>query len=212
MRRGLPATWDPAAAFDAAIAEFAMAYAAQIERDWREFVEAIKSGTIEARRRMIPDLTAGRSRGAAERVPCAALKLATAESCTGGLIAAVLTAIAGSSDVVDCGFVTYSNEAKSELLGVPPELIRAVGVVSGPVVQAWRKARCSARVPTIAVSVTGIAGPGGGSAEKPVGLVWFGLAQQQKPVTAAHQVFPGDRTAIRLAAVQHALALINALL
>ena len=138
------------------------------------------------------------------------VKLATAESATGGLIAAVLTAIAGSSDVLDRGFVTYSNEAKSELLGVPPELIRAVGVVSGPVVQAMAQGALQRSRATIAISVTGIAGPGGGSAEKPIGLVWFGLAQRQRPVTADHQVFPGDRTAIRLAAVRHAFALIHA--
>lgn len=138
------------------------------------------------------------------------IKLATAESCTGGLIAAVLTAIAGSSDVVERGFVTYSNEAKNELLGVPMELIAAAGAVSEKVAQRMAEGALQCSHADISVSVTGIAGPGGGSAEKPVGLVWFGLAQQDRPVASERRVFPGDRTAIRVAAVEHAFALIRA--
>jgi nicotinamide-nucleotide amidase len=138
------------------------------------------------------------------------LKLATAESCTGGLIAAVLTAIAGSSDVVERGFVTYSNAAKTEVLGVPAELIDAVGAVSEPVVQSMAEGALQRSQADIVISVVGVAGPGGGSADKPVGLVWFGLAQRGRPVASEHHVFPGDRTAIRSAAVAQAFALIRA--
>ena len=103
------------------------------------------------------------------------VKLATAESCTGGLIAATLTAIAGSSDVVDRGFVTYSNEAKTDMLGVPMGLIDAVGAVSEPVARLMAQGALSRSRAHIAVSVTGVAGPGGGSADKPVGTVYFGV-------------------------------------
>ena len=113
-----------------------------------------------------------------------AVLLATAESCTGGLIAAALTAIAGSSDVVDRGFVTYSNDAKTEMLGVPAALIAAEGAVSAPVARAMAEGALARSRATIAVAVTGIAGPGGGSADKPVGLVWFGLARPGAPAVA----------------------------
>jgi nicotinamide-nucleotide amidase len=138
------------------------------------------------------------------------VKLATAESCTGGLIAAVLTAIDGSSDVVERGFITYSNEAKTELLGVPADLIAAVGAVSEPVTQRMATGALEHSHADIVVSVTGVAGPGGGSVEKPVGLIWFGLAQRGGEVVTERQVFPGDRTAIRVAAVKKAFALIRA--
>lgn len=140
------------------------------------------------------------------------IKLATAESCTGGLIAAALTAIAGSSDVVERGFVTYSNEAKIELLGVPTEMIASVGAVSEPVAQRMAEGALRHSHADIVVSVTGVAGPGGGSAEKPVGLVCFGLAQRGKPIASEHRVFPGDRTAIRAATVARAFALMRAAL
>ena len=139
-----------------------------------------------------------------------AVLLATAESCTGGLIAAALTAIAGSSDVVDRGFVTYSNDAKTEMLGVPAALIAAEGAVSAPVARAMAEGALARSRATIAVAVTGIAGPGGGSADKPVGLVWFGLARRGAPAVAERVVFPGDRAAVRAATVAHALALIGA--
>ena len=135
--------------------------------------------------------------------------LATAESCTGGLIAAALTAIAGSSDVLDCGFVTYSNEAKAELVGVPPALIVAHGAVSESVARAIAEGALARSRAALAVSVTGIAGPGGGSAAKPVGLVWFGLAWRGQSTLAEQRVFPGDRSAIREAAVETAFALIR---
>ncbi len=140
------------------------------------------------------------------------IKLATAESCTGGLIAAALTAIAGSSDVVERGFVTYSNEAKTELLGVPTEMIASVGAVSEPVAQRMAEGALRHSHADIVVSVTGVAGPGGGSAEKPVGLVCFGLAQRGKPIASEHRVFPGDRTAIRAATVARAFVLMRAAL
>jgi len=136
--------------------------------------------------------------------------LTTAESCTGGLIAATLTAIAGSSDVVDRGFVTYSNEAKDELIGVPLPLIMEHGAVSDPVARAMAEGALARSRATVAVSVTGVAGPGGGSAEKPVGLVCFGLARKGLPVEGDSVVFPGDRGAIRAAAVAHAFAMIRA--
>jgi nicotinamide-nucleotide amidase len=138
------------------------------------------------------------------------VRLATAESCTGGLIAATLTAIPGASDVVERGFVTYSNAAKHELLGVPLELIASAGAVSDDVARAMAEGALARSCADIAVSVTGVAGPGGGSAEKPVGLVCCGLAQRGRPVTSDRQIFPGDRTAVRAAAVAHAFALIRA--
>ena len=136
------------------------------------------------------------------------LKLATAESCTGGLIAATLTAIAGSSDVVDRGFVTYSNAAKVEMLGVPAELIAAVGAVSQEVAERMAEGAVGRSAADIAVAVTGVAGPGGGTAEKPVGLVWFALARRGRESRTERHLFPGDRRAVRLATVARALALI----
>ncbi|HJS85991.1 MAG TPA: nicotinamide-nucleotide amidohydrolase family protein [Acetobacteraceae bacterium] len=138
--------------------------------------------------------------------------LATAESCTGGLIAAGLTAIAGSSDVVDRGFVTYSNAAKADLVGVPPPLIAAHGAVSEEVARAMAEGALARSRATIAVAVTGVAGPGGGTPAKPVGLVCFGLARRGGPTTAESRVFPGDRASVREATVGHALALLRAAL
>jgi nicotinamide-nucleotide amidase len=136
------------------------------------------------------------------------VRLATAESCTGGLIAAAITEIPGSSDVLDRGFVTYSNAAKTELLGVPEGLIGAVGAVSEAVARRMVVgAKQRARV-ELAVSVTGIAGPGGGTEEKPVGTVWFGLANHHGDVFTRHKLFIGDRNAIRAASVTYALELL----
>lgn len=140
------------------------------------------------------------------------IRLATAESATGGLIAATLTAIAGASDVVERGFVTYSNQAKTELLGVPAELIHAAGAVSEPVAQRMADGALRHSHADIAVSVTGVAGPGGASADKPVGLVCFGLARRGAAVTSEHRIFPGDRAAIRISAVERAFTLIRAAL
>ena len=139
----------------------------------------------------------------------AGLMLATAESCTGGLVAAALTAIAGSSDVVERGFVTYSNAAKTELLGVPDSLIAAEGAVSEAVAARMADGALAHSAADIAVSITGIAGPGGGSAEKPVGLVWFGLARKGAATRTVRHVFDGDRSEVRRAAVVEALRLLE---
>ena len=137
------------------------------------------------------------------------LMLVTAESCTGGLIAAALTAIAGSSDVVDRGFVTYSNAAKTELLGVPAALIAEAGAVSDAVAARMAEGALARSSAAIALSVTGIAGPGGGSAEKPVGLVWFGVAMREQPTRAVRHLFGGDRAEVRRRSVATALALLR---
>jgi nicotinamide-nucleotide amidase len=138
--------------------------------------------------------------------------LATAESCTGGLIVAALTAIAGASDVVDRSFVTYSNAAKNQMIGVPMPLIATHGAVSEAVAAAMAEGALARSRAAIAVSVTGLAGPGGGSAEKPIGLVCFGLARTGAPAITERQIYPGDRTAVRAAAVDHALKMIRAAL
>ncbi|MFQ3623891.1 MAG: nicotinamide-nucleotide amidohydrolase family protein [Acetobacteraceae bacterium] len=135
--------------------------------------------------------------------------IATAESCTGGLIAAVLTAIPGSSDVVERGFVTYSNAAKTELLGVPAGLIASVGAVSAEVARAMAEGAIAASSAGLALSVTGVAGPGGGTAAKPVGLVFLGLARRGGAAAVERRMFPGDRTAVRLASVRAAFALVR---
>lgn len=135
------------------------------------------------------------------------IRLATAESCTGGLIAATLTAIPGSSDVLTHGFVTYSNAAKHALLGVPDELLARVGAVSAEVAEAM--AIGARRAADIALSVTGIAGPGGATATKPVGLVFIGLADAAGSLVQRH-VFPGDRAAVREASVAAAFSLLRA--
>jgi nicotinamide-nucleotide amidase len=132
--------------------------------------------------------------------------LATAESCTGGLVAAALTAIAGSSDVVERGFVTYSN--KAELLGVPPATITAHGAVSAETAAAMARGAIVRAPVDVAVSIAGIAGPGGGSAEKPVGLMIFGLARRDGACRTERHVFSGDRTAVREAALRLALRLL----
>ena len=137
------------------------------------------------------------------------LMLATAESCTGGLIAAVLTEIAGSSDVLDRGFVTYSNAAKSDMLGVPPDLIEAHGAVSGPVAASMATGALLRSKAALTVAVTGVAGPGGGSEAKPVGTVWFGIAGRGRETATERQLFPGNRTEVRRATAQHALTLLG---
>ena len=136
--------------------------------------------------------------------------IATAESCTGGLVAALLTSIPGSSAVVDRGFVTYSNEAKAEMLGVASALIAAKGAVSEEVAKAMAAGAIGHSGASLAVSITGIAGPGGGSVEKPVGLVHFGRADEFGEVTHVERRF-GDlgRDAVRMAAVEQALALLE---
>ena len=135
--------------------------------------------------------------------------VATAESCTGGLIAAALTDVSGSSAVVERGFVTYSNAAKAEMLGVPMTLIEKHGAVSGRVAKAMALGAVKNSRADIAVSVTGIAGPTGGTAEKPVGLVWFGLAEKDGGARVERRVFAdGGRDFVRSKATETALHLI----
>ena len=138
------------------------------------------------------------------------LRIATAESCTGGLVAALLTEIPGSSDVVERGFVTYSNEAKQELLGVSEETLREHGAVSEPTARAMALGALKNSRADVAVSITGVAGPGGGSAAKPVGLVHFGCAGPGERVVTLERRF-GDlgRGAVRRAALIEALALLE---
>jgi nicotinamide-nucleotide amidase len=138
----------------------------------------------------------------------AGLRLATAESCTGGLIAATLTEIAGASDVVERGFVTYSNEAKTELLGVPAALIARAGAVSAEVAEAMAEGALDRSAADLAVAVTGIAGPGGATAAKPVGLVYLGVCRRGATAEHERHVFSGDRAAVRRAAVAAAFDLL----
>lgn len=136
--------------------------------------------------------------------------VATAESCTGGLIAGACTELAGSSDWFERGVVSYSNAAKTELLGVPAELITAHGAVSEPVARAMAAGVLQRSAAQRAVAVTGVAGPGGGTATKPVGLVWLAWAARQGvdgaiTTRAVAQHFPGDRAAVRQATIACAL-------
>lgn len=135
------------------------------------------------------------------------LRLATAESCTGGLVAGAITAIPGSSAVFTHGFVTYANAAKTQILGVPDAMLAANGAVSAPVARAMAEGARRLADADYAVSVTGIAGPDGGSIEKPVGTVWFGIAGRSGSI-AQHQRFHGDRDEIRAQAVAFAIALL----
>jgi nicotinamide-nucleotide amidase len=140
------------------------------------------------------------------------LKVATAESCTGGLVAAALTDIAGSSDVVDRGFVTYSNQAKQEMLGVSSETLRDHGSVSRQTAEAMARGAIARSNADIAVAITGVAGPGGGSADKPVGLVHFATSSRSGALTHAEMRY-GDigRANVRHRSVLQALAMLKAI-
>jgi len=141
----------------------------------------------------------------------AGLKLATAESCTGGMIAAALTDIAGSSDVFDRGFVTYSNEAKTDMLGVPKDLLDAHGAVSAEVAEAMVSGALSNSRADLAVAVTGIAGPGGGSAGKPVGLVYMAVQRKgERPRVEEKRYGNRGRDAVRRATMEDALEALKA--
>ena len=135
-------------------------------------------------------------------------RIATAESCTGGLVAAALTEIPGSSDVVDRGFVSYSNPAKQKLFGVPAHILANRGAVSEPVARAMAEGALAASNAQLTVSITGVAGPGGGTAAKPVGLVFFATAAADG--VRHHEARFGDlgRSEVRLAAVRTALELL----
>jgi len=143
----------------------------------------------------------------------AGLRLVTAESCTGGLVIGCLTEVAGASDVVDRGFVTYSNESKTGLLGVSRELIASHGAVSAEVAAAMAEGALARSGADIAVAITGIAGPGGGSAEKPVGLVYLAARRRDDKILARKREF-GElgRHAVRLKAVDVAFELIGRLI
>ena len=159
-------------------------------------------------------------RANAERLLAAArakgLKIATAESCTGGLIAGLLTEIAGSSDVFERGFVTYSNEAKETMLGVPGALLRQHGAllrqhgaVSQSVARAMAEGAIRNSLAQVSVAVTGIAGPGGGTGEKPVGTVFIALAKNGKPAACTRIQIPGDRETFKRLATQSALDILR---
>ena len=135
-------------------------------------------------------------------------KMASVESCTGGLIAGLMTTIAGASDVFERGWVTYSNDAKVQEVGVPPALIVAHGAVSQPVAQAMAEGALKNAPVDMAVSVTGIAGPGGGSADKPVGMVCLAVARCGHPSIVETQHFTGNRDEIRQQSVARALQLL----
>jgi nicotinamide-nucleotide amidase len=146
-----------------------------------------------------------------ERLAGAGLRLVTAESCTGGWIAKCVTDIAGSSDWLDRGFVTYSNAAKQELLGVAAETLAAHGAVSEPVVREMVTGAVAHSSAQVAVAVSGVAGPGGGSAAKPVGMVCFGFALPGGISTETRH-FAGGRDDVRREAVAYALSRLTALL
>lgn len=139
----------------------------------------------------------------------AKLTIATAESCTGGLIAGALTAIAGSSDVVDRGFVTYSNKAKEDMLGVSADALETHGAVSEIVVEQMAEGGLEQAGTGLCVAVSGIAGPDGGTDEKPVGLVYLACAKENSSTIVEKHVFEGNREAIRLRTVKRALELLK---
>lgn len=149
-----------------------------------------------------------KARQVIESVRARGLRVATAESCTGGLIAATLTEIAGASDVMERGFVTYSNQSKAEMLGVDPDLIRNRGAVSKEVARAMAEGALSHSSADVGIAVTGIAGPGGATATKPVGLVHIACARRGTETLHESHIFPGDRRSVRLAAVDKALDLV----
>ncbi|MBD3893839.1 CinA family protein [Hydrogenophaga sp.] len=154
---------------------------------------------------MFPLTTTALVQQLATELKARGLLLASAESCTGGLIAAACTELSGSSEWFERGFVSYSNAAKTELLGVPTALIEHHGAVSQAVAQAMAAGALARSRAACALAVTGVAGPGGGSADKPVGTVWFGWATPAGVFTERKQ-FGGPRAAVRQAALAHALA------
>ena len=135
------------------------------------------------------------------------LTCATAESCTGGGVGYAITGVAGSSAVFWGGIISYDNSVKRDVLGVPEEVLATKGAVSSECAAAMAEGARRRLNTDLAVSITGIAGPGGGSAEKPVGLVWFGLASKTG-TTTEKKIFPGNREAVRTAAIEHAIGLL----
>jgi nicotinamide-nucleotide amidase len=157
---------------------------------------------------MLPPETIARAADLLRALQARNLTLATAESCTGGLVAAAVTAIPGSSATLLEGFVTYSNEAKMRSLGIPAAVLERVGAVSEEVARGMAEGALRESGAGVAVSTTGIAGPGGGSADKPVGLVFIGAARRDGATLVRRHVFPGDRDAVRAATVETALRLV----
>jgi nicotinamide-nucleotide amidase len=157
---------------------------------------------------MFPEDIQTLARQVIETAAARGLVLVTAESCTGGLVAGALTAIAGSSAVVERGFVTYSNASKTDLLAVPADLIEAHGAVSEPVARAMARGALAGSGADLSVSVTGVAGPGGGTAEKPVGLVHFSAVGPSGEIHAMHRFGDIGRDQVRLASVRVALGLL----
>jgi nicotinamide-nucleotide amidase len=158
---------------------------------------------------IVPDALLDEARALIEEFRSRGLVLAVAESCTGGLISACLTEIPGASDVLDRGFVTYSDASKTELLGVSEDTFRLHGAVSEAVARAMVEGALARTSADVAVSVTGIAGPGGGTAEKPVGLVHFAVGRRGGAIRTERRNFQGDRTAVRLASAAFALQLLR---
>jgi nicotinamide-nucleotide amidase len=144
----------------------------------------------------------------AEQCTAQSITIATAESCTGGLLSALLTELPGSSAWFTHGFITYANDAKISMLNVDPALITQHGAVSEPVARAMASGAKTAAKSTVAISITGIAGPSGGSAEKPVGLVHMALANRDSSIINHAHHFTGDRSAVRMHAVAAALAML----
>lgn len=153
----------------------------------------------DAEKRLAADLIA--------RCRDAGLRVAVAESCTGGLIGSAITAVAGSSDVFDRGYVTYSNPAKTAELGVATDLLAGQGAVSEPVARAMAEGALERAGVDVTVAVSGVAGPGGGSSQRPVGTVHMAAARRGGATLHEHHVFPGDRDHVRSATVEAALAL-----
>ncbi len=159
---------------------------------------------------MISPALVERAAALLKRYEAEGLRIVTAESCTGGLVAALLTEVLGSSAVVERGFVTYSNEAKTEMLGVPAEMIAQHGAVSEPVARAMAEGALRRSHADIAVSITGIAGPGGATATKPVGLVHFAVARGAHTTALERRYGDLGRGIVREKAVEDALNLLAA--
>jgi nicotinamide-nucleotide amidase len=156
---------------------------------------------------MLPETTHEQARSLLALMDAKGMTLATAESCTGGLITAALTAIAGSSSVVMAGFVTYANDAKHKMVGVRQESLADHGAVSEEVAREMAEGARDRAGVSLALSCTGIAGPGGATPGKPVGLVFIGCAREGAATMVERHVFPGDRAAVRAATVAAALDL-----
>jgi len=159
-----------------------------------------------------PEASLAAARRVIEAAKARGLRIATAESCTGGLVIACLTEIAGASAVVDRGFVTYDNDAKTGMLGVAPETLAAHGAVSTEVAGAMVEGALARARADLAVAITGVAGPGGGTPAKPVGLVHFAAGRGDGRLDRFHTIYGGDRAAVRRASLDQALAMLEALI